>query len=55
VDVEGMFSHVCRKALNILLNFATTYLCETGFSAAAVIKTKYRSVMNIENDLIAAI
>jgi hypothetical protein len=50
------FSDLSRKALNILLPFATYYhLCETGFSAVAAIKTKYRSMMNLENDVRAAI
>jgi hypothetical protein len=49
-----MFPHLNRKALNILLLFTTTYLCETGFSAVAAITTKYRSVTNLKNDLRAA-
>jgi hypothetical protein len=45
------FPHLSRKALNILLPFATSYLCETGFSAVAAIKTKHRSMMNLKNYL----
>jgi hypothetical protein len=51
VGIGGEFPHLSRKALNILLPFATSFLCETGFSAVAAIKTKYHSVMNLENDL----
>lgn len=40
-----------KRALAILLPFATSYLCEVGFSAVASIKTKYRSKMDIENEL----
>jgi hypothetical protein len=53
--VEEEFPHLSRKALNILLPFAASHLCETGFSAVAAIKTKYRSVMNLENELRVAI
>jgi hypothetical protein len=55
VCIGGEFPHLSRKALNILLPFATSCLCETGFSAMAAIRTTYRSVMNLENDLRAAI
>ncbi|XP_063323043.1 zinc finger BED domain-containing protein 5 [Pelmatolapia mariae] len=40
-----------KRALTILLPFATSYLCEVGFSAVASIKTKYRSKLDIENEL----
>jgi hypothetical protein len=49
------FRHLSREALNILLSFETTYRCESGFSEVAAIRTKYRSMMNVENDLTAAI
>jgi hypothetical protein len=48
------FPHLSRKALDILLPLVTSYLCETGFSAVAAIKLKYHSMMNLENELVAA-
>jgi hypothetical protein len=40
MGVGGEFSHLSRKALDIILHFATLRMCETGFSAVAAIKTK---------------
>jgi hypothetical protein len=49
------FPHLSRKAFNILLPFAISYLCGTGFSAVVPMKTKYFSTMGLENDLRTAI
>ena len=35
--------------------FATSYLCEYGFSAAAVIKSKYQNKIGIEREMRVAI
>ncbi|GFY36064.1 zinc finger BED domain-containing protein 5 [Trichonephila clavipes] len=45
------FSELKTKAFRILLPFSTSYLSETGFSAVAALKTKYRSQLNIEKEL----
>ncbi len=55
LGVEREFPLIGQKAVEILLPFATSYLCETGFSAVASMKTKYRSRLNIEHDLRVAI
>ncbi|GFV25613.1 zinc finger BED domain-containing protein 5 [Trichonephila clavipes] len=40
-----------KMALNILLPFPTTYLCETGFSTYAATKTKHRNRLDAEPDM----
>ncbi|GFS48551.1 zinc finger BED domain-containing protein 5 [Trichonephila clavipes] len=50
-EVDDEFSALKTKAFRILLPFSTSYLCETGFSAVAVLKTKYRSQLNMEKEL----
>lgn len=49
--VDDEFSALKTRAFRILLPFSTSYLCETGFSAVASLKTKYRSQLNIEREL----
>ena len=44
-----------KKAMLVLLPFASSYLCEIGFSAVATLKTKYRSRLNFESDLRVAV
>jgi hypothetical protein len=51
VGVGEKYPHLSKKAINILLPFATSYLCETGFSGVAALKTKYCSMLTIESDL----
>ncbi|GFT36724.1 zinc finger BED domain-containing protein 5 [Trichonephila clavipes] len=50
-EVDDEFSELKTKAFRILLPFSTSYLCETGFSAVAALKTKYRSQLNVEKEL----
>ena len=40
-----------NRAVKTLMPFATTYLCESGFSALTSMKTKYRHRLCVENDL----
>ena len=49
------FPLVSCKALRVLVPFATSYLCEVGFSAVAVIKSKYRNKIDIEREMRVAI
>ena len=42
---------IADKAVKFLMVFATTYLCECGFSSLVYIKNKYRNKLNVEPDL----
>ena len=42
---------ISDKALQFLIPFSTSYLCETGFSAMLAIKNKYRTKLELEPDL----
>lgn len=55
MSVGNEYSLLSVKAQKILIPFATSYLCEAGFSAVAVIKSKYRSKINVENEMRVAI
>lgn len=54
-SVSPEYRAISTAALKVLLPFATSYLCETGFSAVAVIKNKYRSKINVEKEMRVAI
>ncbi|VVC25639.1 Ribonuclease H-like domain,HAT, C-terminal dimerisation domain [Cinara cedri] len=43
ISMKDEYSLLSDKAQRILISFSTSYLCETGFSVVAVIKTKHRS------------
>ncbi|GBN66542.1 Zinc finger BED domain-containing protein 5 [Araneus ventricosus] len=49
--LKDVFKVLSHKANLILLPFATTYSVETGFSAYTATKTKYRSLLNAEQDI----
>ena len=46
---------LATKALKVLVPFATTYLCEQGFSCLLHIKTKSRNWLNSEHDMRVAL
>lgn len=54
IGVEKEHPLLGKRALATLLHLATSYLCQR-FSAVASIKTKYRSKLDIENELRVAI
>src|SRR4029434_6006897 len=49
--ILGSNDQLCEIALKMLLLFASTYLCEAGFSRLTALKTKYRNRAQIEDDL----
>ena len=51
LSVLDEYPLLSQKATKILLPFATTYMCETAFSALTNMKTKYRSRLVVESDL----
>ncbi|GFY26157.1 zinc finger BED domain-containing protein 5 [Trichonephila clavipes] len=55
LSVEKQHPVLCKNAIRLLIQFASTYLCETGFSKLVSIKTKYRSRLNPEDDMRIAI
>lgn len=53
--VRNGYDELGRKALNRLLQFSTTYLCESAFSTMAYLKSKYRNRLNAEHAMFMAI
>lgn len=46
------YAVLAKQALRVLMPFATTYLCEAGFSAMAAVKTKHRQRLDdVEKEL----
>ncbi|XP_069083619.1 zinc finger BED domain-containing protein 5-like [Pleurodeles waltl] len=48
-------SGLSKIAVKVLLPFSSSYLCEIGFSSLAVLKTKYRSRLEVEHNLRMAV
>ena len=55
ISVNDEYPALTKKALRVLVPFATSYLFEAGFSAMAVIKTKYRSRIDVEREMRVAV
>ncbi|KAM3835905.1 zinc finger BED domain-containing protein 5-like [Diretmus argenteus] len=50
LSVEAEFPHLTKKAVKVFIPFTSTYLCECGFSALTMIKSKYRSRLRVTPD-----
>ena len=55
ISLNDEYPALTKKALRILVPFATSYLCEAGFSAMAVIRTKCRSRIDVEREMRVAV
>ena len=55
ISVEKEYLQLSAAAMNVLLPFGTTYLCEMTFSALSYVKNKYRSRLEVEDDLRVAV
>jgi hypothetical protein len=55
IYIKSEYPKLSEIALSTLLPFASTYLCETVFSALTIIKNKYRTKFNVESDLRVAV
>ena len=55
VKSPAEFPLVFCKAFHVLVPFATSYLCEAGFSVVAVIKSKHCNTIDIERKMRVAI
>lgn len=51
LHISNEYTGLFERAVNVLLPFTTTYLCESGFSAMTAMKTKYRNRLNVSDDL----
>uniref|UniRef100_A0A3Q1G3T1 HAT C-terminal dimerisation domain-containing protein n=1 Tax=Acanthochromis polyacanthus TaxID=80966 RepID=A0A3Q1G3T1_9TELE len=55
ISVRKEYPQLSAAALNTLMPFGSTYLCEKTFSALTYIKNKHRSRLNVEDDLRIAV
>ena len=55
LSVKNEYPSLSEKAMKILIQFSTTYLCEKTFSFVTVIKTRYRSRLEIDAALRLAV
>ena len=52
ISVREEYSVISAKALDILLQFSTSYLCEQGFSCLTTVKSKSRNrLLSVEEEL----
>ena len=51
VSMSTVYQALSKFVIKQLISFATTYLCEAGFSAMSVQKTKKRNRLDVEDDM----
>lgn len=47
LHVSSEYPELANKAMMFLMPFATTYMCEVGFSVLVALKTKYRNALSV--------
>ena len=55
VKMQHCYPRIGIQALNILVPFSSTYLCECGFSALLTIKFKARNRLHVQSDIRCAL
>ena len=55
VKMQHCYPRIGIQALNILVPFPSTYLCESGFSALLTIKSKARNRLHVQSDISCAL
>ena len=55
LSLHDSFPILSKKASVMLMQFATSYLCESGFSGLATIKTKSRNRLDVRSDIRLAV
>lgn len=55
MNLSGENESLYYKTMQVLLQFATSYLCETGFSALIAMKIKYRAMLVVEREIQVAL
>ena len=55
IEARTEYPVVSKAALRVLISFATSYMCEAGFSAVAVLTTEYRSKLDVEREMRVAV
>jgi len=53
--VSSSYPRVTNYVMRMLLPFGSTYLCEAAFSALVAMKSKCRSRLNVEIDLVCTL
>ncbi|VVC42322.1 Hypothetical protein CINCED_3A018866 [Cinara cedri] len=51
IKCQPIYPEISNEALKVLVQFSSTFLCESGFSSLVVIKTKHRHGWDVESDL----
>ena len=55
IEACAEYSVILKAVFYVLISFATSYMCEAGFSAVAILKTTYRSKLDVEREMRVAV